>query len=98
VSTTNDTGAAGIGRPSSLPDLVDALAVLPPLERARLARLLADRRTQGVLAAMADAAVVEVTRSQTYDEVAAALGVSYGAVRKAVVRHNARVRSEGPDS
>jgi len=89
VNATN-TGAAGIGRPSSLSELVDTLTALPPIERARLARLLADRRTQGVLAALADAAVVEATRTATYDQVAEALGVSYSAINKAINRHNAR--------
>ena len=58
-------------------------------ERAREARRLSDV-AMAELAAAGDAGVWEATRSASYADVAAQLGVTVWAVGKAVRRHNAR--------
>lgn len=64
---------------------------MPPVERAKLGRLLADGRTTKAIGAVTDAAVYELTRSESYGEVAARLDVSASAVNKAITSHRRRV-------
>lgn len=71
------------------------------ITRAVVARRLAGELSSmaALAAALADEAVYELTRSAPAKEVAAALGVSEPAVRKAVRLHNARrALTEGTDS
>jgi len=71
----------------TVPELAAWLRELPPIERARLAGLLADARTVVAVAAIRREAVWEATRAASRAEVAAALGVSPQAVGKAVTEH-----------
>jgi hypothetical protein len=68
-------------------DLLMWLRALPPLERARLARALADTETTQAIAKVGDEAVYELTRAATWAEVAELLGVAPATVNKAVSRH-----------
>jgi hypothetical protein len=72
--------------------LDEALALLAPLEPVQLVRVLSaflDRQNAPMLKAMRTKAIYELTRPQgeTYVSVAARLGVSKGAVSKAVEQH-----------
>lgn len=66
------------------------LHTLPPLARARAAKLLAEADARARFGAVRRGAIYQATRSPdaTYDTVAAALGVSWSAVNKAVNAHN----------
>ncbi len=71
------------------------LACLPPADRVRAARLLADRSTSAHVSDGTDALVYQLTRSATYAQVAEQLGVAEPTVAKAVKRHNKAVRPQG---
>jgi hypothetical protein len=73
---------------------VSAALEADPIPRVQAARRLAENAAH-ILARLADAAVVEATRTATYEEVAAALGVHRSAVGKAVMRINGREVSRG---
>jgi hypothetical protein len=79
--------------PHTLDDLRAWLDGLQPAERVHLARLLADTRTAGELAAMADATIYELTRHARSVDVAGQLGLSERQVRRAVEQHCARARA-----
>jgi|SRR5690606_23190547 len=68
---------------------IAGLAKLSPVARARRARELVGT-AKAVLSAAADAAVVEATRTMSYQQVARELGRSVASVNKAVSRHRAR--------
>lgn len=75
---------------------LEKLDRLAGVNRTREARRLSDV-AMAELAAAGDEGVYEATRTATYAEVAAELGVSIDAIRKAVRQHNRRksaVRSE----
>lgn len=61
-----------------------------PLQRARVAGLLADAATTRRAAAIRAEAIYEATRARTYGEVADQLGTGVGAIRKAITAHNQR--------
>lgn len=76
-------------RAADLRDLIDALgqlAGLDPIERARRAPDLIDR-AKGTLSAIRREAIHEATRETSWDDVAAQLGVSVGAVNKAITAY-----------
>jgi hypothetical protein len=76
----------------SLDELLAWLDTLPVPAGVATARLLADRTTQGALAAYADHAVYEMTRRDTYPVVEGLLGTTRRAVERAVANHLARQR------
>lgn len=72
--------------------LLDHLGVMPPDQRLQWARVIADGRTVEAIAALGDAAVYELTRTERYADVARRHGISAGAINKAVSRHRARIQ------
>jgi hypothetical protein len=70
----------------ALQRLLADLDELSGLERTREARRLAELADQ-IIAAAGDEGVYEATRSATYEDVAAELGVGINSVRKAIRRH-----------
>lgn len=74
-------------------ELLAWLGELPPAEAVRVARLLADTRTAGVLREYADEIVYTATRTAKSAEVEAALGLSRKQVMKAVERRLAARRA-----
>ena len=88
-------GTRGYTHLVDIPDLIRRLEELDAahgVERARLARLLT-AQARLVVAAAGDEGVFEATRAATYAEVAAELGVSVDAVRKAVRQRARRARA-----
>jgi hypothetical protein len=79
-------------REDFLAALDDALAALPPADRARAGRYLADRSTGAHLREGTDALVHQLTRDDSYPQVARMLGVAEPTVAKAVKRYNAANR------
>lgn len=73
--------------PRTLNDLLAWLAAMPPLERARVAGLLADHATVKAIGQVRRAAIYEETRERSYADVAGELGVSESAINKAVSEH-----------
>jgi len=65
---------------------LDRVDGLKGLERARAARELAQVAAR-VVAAAADEAIYEATRTASYEAVARELGVSYANVNRACTRH-----------
>ena len=86
---------------TDLPTLVAWLEDLPPVERIHIGRLLADTKTTGEVARVADAVVYEMTRTASRAEVAEQLGSSVSNVQRAVsnhIRHTGAQRRRGPES
>lgn len=82
--------------PVDFDDLVHWMRTeLTPLQRAHLTGLLVEAQHTVALAAIRREAIYEATRWQTAAEVAEALGMGLPAVRKAVARHAALLRTEG---
>jgi hypothetical protein len=79
--------------PRTLADLRTWLGEFPPAERVHLARLLADTRTIGELAAIADATIYELTRDASSTDVAQQLGLSAKQVKRAVEQYYTRARA-----
>jgi hypothetical protein len=77
--------------------VVEAVAELPDLDRARVARLMASHETAAGLGSLGDATVYGMTRrpGATYATVAADLGVSPNTVLKAVKRARKRATEQG---
>lgn len=73
-------------------EFLEWLKSLPALERARLARALANTETTKAIGALGDEAVYELTREATWADVAEKLGVSVATVNKAVSRHRGVAR------
>lgn len=87
--------------PTNLDELVEALnalAALPPVERARRARAL-DRPARAIIAEVGDEAVYQALheivdrRTRTYAELARELGVSASRVNHAVTAYRQRTQS-----
>jgi hypothetical protein len=91
---TSRTGQVPATQDDLIGELRALLGGLPVEERARVGRWLADARTAQAMSAEADAAVFELTRSTSYDEVAARLHVSSSAVNKAVTAHRRRTNEQ----
>jgi DNA-directed RNA polymerase specialized sigma24 family protein len=86
--TSGDDEDAGQRPPFADEDeLVAWLESLPPLDQARVASLLVDTENIRRVGRIRRAAIYELTRSMTYAEVAAALGMSVSAVNNAVTAH-----------
>lgn len=72
-----------------LAEVLAWLHTLEPTTRARYLTVLLDTRSSAVLSAERVAAVYEATRTRSYAEVAAEVGVSTHAINHAVTRHRA---------
>jgi hypothetical protein len=83
-----------LGALLSRDDLLAALRELPMDARVKVCRLLADGVTAKAVSAVGDEAVFEMTRVESYEVVAARLGVSVAAVNRAVTAHRRRVRGQ----
>lgn len=77
------------------PVFAEWLASLPPVDRARVAAALSDRRAQPQLAAIAGEAVFGLTRGGggglSHSEIAGLLGCGQDAVARRVLRHRKAV-------
>lgn len=73
--------------PTTLPELIDWLNALSPLDRAKVAAVLVDARTVVAVAAVRREAIYQATRSRPNATVAADLGVSRQAIGKAITEH-----------
>ncbi|MEV0214341.1 hypothetical protein [Micromonospora sp. NPDC050695] len=71
---------------NELARMIAGLPKKPPIERARLARDLVDEAKR-LLSTLADEAIEEATRSESYASVAEKLGKTVATVNKAVSRH-----------
>lgn len=63
---------------------------LTPVERVKIARVLADTVMRGWLSKVADDAVAGLVANRTYDQVATLLGVKYSMVSKRMARYHKR--------
>lgn len=79
-----------------LDDFLAWLRSLPPLQRARMAKVLANVETSREVRKIGDEAVYELTRDRPWSEVAELLGTGIASINKAVSRHNGVARPRGP--
>lgn len=77
---------------TDLDELVRWLSELPPAERVRTCRLLADGATTAVVAQLADATIYRMTRESTAAAVAEELDITLRQVQRAVANHRERER------
>lgn len=81
-------GRAGDGVPFvGTDELVAWLHAMPVLDRARVASLLVNTENIRVVGRIRRAAIYELTRTMTYAEAAAQLGMSVSAINNAVSEH-----------